>query len=43
MQVGTATFRNPGACLSVLSELEAFCQKEGVKDVRELIGGLVWP
>lgn len=43
VQVGTATFRNPGACLSVLSELEAFCQKEGVKDVRELIGGLVWP
>ncbi len=43
VQVGTATFRNPNACLTVLAELEAFCQQEGVEDVRELVGGLVWP
>lgn len=43
VQVGTATFRNPRACLQVLAELEAFCEKEGVTNVRQLIGGLVWP
>lgn len=42
VQVGTATFRNPKACLNVLAELEAFCREEGVEDVRQLIGGLVW-
>lgn len=42
VQVGTATFRNPRACLQVLEELEVFCQNEGVQDVRELIGGLLW-
>lgn len=43
VQVGTATFRNPRACLNVVEELAAFCQREGVKDVSELIGGLCWP
>ncbi|MGC8915384.1 MAG: dihydroorotate dehydrogenase [Thermoanaerobaculum sp.] len=42
VQVGTATFRNPSACLAVLEELVAFCEAEGVKDVGELIGGLRW-
>lgn len=42
VQVGTATFRNPRACLQVLEELRAFCEAQGVKDVGELIGGLVW-
>lgn len=42
VQVGTATFRNPRACLAVLEGLLGFCQTEGVGDVRELIGGLQW-
>ncbi|MCX7894613.1 MAG: dihydroorotate dehydrogenase [Thermoanaerobaculum sp.] len=42
VQVGTATFRNPAACLEVVQQLQAFCQREGVEDVRELIGGLRW-
>jgi len=43
VQVGTATFRNPRACLEVLEGLVAFCQREGVREVRELVGGLAWP
>lgn len=42
VQVGTATFRNPRACLAVLEGLSGFCQREGVTDVRQLIGGLQW-
>jgi dihydroorotate dehydrogenase (NAD+) catalytic subunit len=38
VQVGTANFTNPKAPLEVLEGIEAFMQKEGVKDVSELIG-----
>lgn len=42
VQVGTATFRNPRACLEVLEGLVAFCQRQGIRDVQELVGGLRW-
>lgn len=38
VQVGTATFANPRAPLDVLEGLEAWCEREGVADVREIIG-----
>jgi len=38
VQVGTATFRNPRAPLDVLEGIEAFMRREGVADVRELVG-----
>jgi dihydroorotate dehydrogenase (NAD+) catalytic subunit len=38
VQVGTATFTNPRACLDVLEGIEAFMRETGVKSVGELIG-----
>ena len=38
IQVGTATFRNPCAALDVLEGIEQFIQKEGVRDIQELVG-----
>ncbi len=38
VQVGTAIFTNPRAPLDVLEEIEHFMQKEGVKDIGEIIG-----
>jgi dihydroorotate dehydrogenase (NAD+) catalytic subunit len=40
VQVGTAIFRDPGAPLRILAELEAFCAEHGIAEVGELIGGL---
>jgi len=38
IQVGTANFTNPRAPLEVLEGIERFMQKEGIKDIAELIG-----
>jgi dihydroorotate dehydrogenase (NAD+) catalytic subunit len=38
VQVGTATFRDPRAPVSVLGELEAWCERHGVRAVGELTG-----
>jgi dihydroorotate dehydrogenase (NAD+) catalytic subunit len=38
VQVGTATFINPGATLDVLDGIERFMEEEGVSDVHQLIG-----
>ncbi|MFH0847282.1 MAG: dihydroorotate dehydrogenase [Chloroflexota bacterium] len=38
LQVGSASFRNPQAALDVLLGIEEFCAKEGVGDIKELIG-----
>jgi dihydroorotate dehydrogenase (NAD+) catalytic subunit len=38
IQVGTASFTNPRAPLDVLEGIEKFMEKEGIKDIRELIG-----
>jgi dihydroorotate dehydrogenase (NAD+) catalytic subunit len=38
VQVGTASFANPRAPLDVLEGIEEFMQKEGIKDINELIG-----
>ncbi len=39
VQVGTATFRNPRAPLDVLEGIKGYMRDEGVRDVREIIGG----
>lgn len=36
--VGTATFVEPRACLTVLDELTAYCERHGVAAVSELVG-----
>ncbi|MCC7364431.1 MAG: dihydroorotate dehydrogenase [Dehalococcoidia bacterium] len=38
VQVGTATFADPRAPLDVLDGIEAWCAREGVEDLREIIG-----
>jgi dihydroorotate dehydrogenase (NAD+) catalytic subunit len=38
VQVGTATFTNPRACLDVLEGIEAFMRETGVESVGELTG-----
>ena len=38
VQVGTATFRDPRAPVRILSELEHWCSRHGVRRVRELRG-----
>ena len=38
IQVGTASFTNPRAPLDVLEGIEQFMEKEGIKDITELIG-----
>jgi dihydroorotate dehydrogenase (NAD+) catalytic subunit len=40
VQVGTANFLDPAACLKVARELAAFCREQGIQDVNELVGGL---
>jgi len=38
IQVGTASFTNPRAPLDVLEGIKQFMEKEGIKDITELIG-----
>ena len=38
VSIGTANFHNPTATVDVIRGLEAFMQKNGVKDIKELIG-----
>jgi dihydroorotate dehydrogenase (NAD+) catalytic subunit len=38
VQVGTATFRDPKAPLTILRELETWCSRRGIRSVRELRG-----
>ena len=38
IQIGTASFTNPRAPLDVLEGIEQFMKKEGIKDIRELVG-----
>ncbi|MBL6964820.1 MAG: dihydroorotate dehydrogenase [Bacteroidetes bacterium] len=41
IQVGTATFIDPASCIKVIRGIEEYCNEQGVKNVRELIGGLI--
>jgi dihydroorotate dehydrogenase (NAD+) catalytic subunit len=41
VQVGTATFLNPRAPLDVIEDLEAFLRRQGIEDVREIIGAVL--
>jgi dihydroorotate dehydrogenase (NAD+) catalytic subunit len=40
VQVGTASFVNPGAAESVLDGLESYCERQGVSSLLELVGSL---
>jgi dihydroorotate dehydrogenase (NAD+) catalytic subunit len=41
VQVGTATFMQPGAALEVVEGIESYCRKYQVSAVRDLIGSVV--
>ena len=38
VQVGTATFLNPGAALEVMDGIEGFLKREGMTDIGQVIG-----
>jgi dihydroorotate dehydrogenase (NAD+) catalytic subunit len=38
VQVGTASFANPRVYLDILEGIEQYMEKEGIKDIHELIG-----
>jgi dihydroorotate dehydrogenase (NAD+) catalytic subunit len=40
VQVGTATFINPTAMLSVIDGLEQWCREQGVRSISEIVGQL---
>lgn len=40
VQVGTANFVNPRATIEIIQGIEAFLNKEGLSDIRQLIGSL---
>jgi dihydroorotate dehydrogenase (NAD+) catalytic subunit len=40
IQVGTANFIDPQASVKIIEGIEEYCARHGVKDVRELIGGM---
>lgn len=40
VQVGTAHFRNPAACIEVMEGMERYLERHGIRDVRDLIGSI---
>ena len=38
VQVGTATFVNPRAALEIIAGIRAFCEREGIREISELVG-----
>jgi len=40
VQVGTASFRSPDACIEVIEGIEAYLERHEMKSVGELIGSL---
>lgn len=40
--VGTANFMDPAATVEVIDGIADYCERHGVRDVRELIGALEW-
>ena len=42
VQVGTAHFRDPAACLGIVEGIEAYLKRHGLQRVSDLIGTLEW-
>jgi len=40
IQVGTANFINPRTAIEIVSGINEYCERQGVEDVGELVGGL---
>jgi dihydroorotate dehydrogenase (NAD+) catalytic subunit len=41
IQIGTATFIDPATCTKVISGIEEYCEQQSVKEVKDLIGGML--
>lgn len=41
VQVGTANIMNPLACVNILNDLNKYLEDNNIKDINELIGGLI--
>jgi dihydroorotate dehydrogenase (NAD+) catalytic subunit len=41
VEIGYITFRNPSAMISILDDLEKWCDERGIKAVAELTGGMI--
>lgn len=40
VEVGTANFVDPSVTMKIIEEIDNYCERHGVKDVRELIGAI---
>jgi dihydroorotate dehydrogenase (NAD+) catalytic subunit len=40
VQVGTAHFRNPAACIEIMEGIERYLERHGIQDVKDLIGSI---
>lgn len=40
IQIGTANFIEPDITVKIIHGLEVFCKRNGIKDIKEIIGGL---
>ena len=38
VSIGTANFHNPNVTLEVIDGMKQFCEKNGVKDINDLVG-----
>ncbi|MEW6260357.1 MAG: dihydroorotate dehydrogenase [Thermodesulfobacteriota bacterium] len=43
IEVGTANFVNPKATIEILEGIEAYCRRQGIRKLSELVGSLVLP
>jgi len=43
IEVGTANFINPKATMEILAGIEAYCHRQGIRKLSELVGSLVLP
>ncbi len=43
VQVGTANFVDPGACIRLAAELESWLERHGIEDVNDIVGTLEYP
>lgn len=41
VQVGTANLSNPNACINIIDGLNDYCDKNGIKSIKDLTGGLI--
>ncbi len=41
VQVGTANFVDPGACVTIIEGIKTYLEEKGIHDIKELIGAIV--